>query len=149
MLSLIRGRRPDQIDSHADPMGKAGSMNGILYRISGTSPNPEARDVFVWCHDKVQDKYTLLGTGRIVGSSGGCAPPGISRGQYSVTVALTGGYSKDDIRVTDDKSGKEALSGFTVTPSSISGLGGSAEVIGSFPRSRDETKSCDAGGARR
>src|SRR4051794_21382736 len=122
-------------------------MNGTLCRVSGVDPNPDARDVFVWLHDRVRDTSTLLGTGRIVGSGSGSPPPGILKGQYSVTIVLTSD-SKENIRVTDDKSAE--LTDFTVTVGSASGSGGisgAAGFVTSFPGRDAQPR--NAGGGRR
>jgi hypothetical protein len=108
-------------------------MSVTVYRISGVDPNPDARDVFVWYHSKVTGEYTLLGTGRIVGAGSSSAPPGILTGQYTVTASLASDLSPSNICVTDDKSGQEFLSDFTVSPGFISGNDRSAGTIGLTP----------------
>jgi hypothetical protein len=90
------------------------SMSSNLCCVSGIDPDPEARDVFVWHHDRAAGKFVLLGTGRIVGSGGSFTPPGVPRGQYRVTFNLRPEVSTDDIHVTDDRSGNQFLSGVTV-----------------------------------
>ena len=90
-----------------------------VWVVSGIDPNPEAQDVFVWYHDRATDQYSLLGSGRIVGSAGSFVPPQVARGQYRVTVRAKEDVSSDDIRVTDDKSGKNFLSDVTITRQSI------------------------------
>jgi hypothetical protein len=100
-----------------ESVGARGASPGDkgLWVVSGIDPNPEARDVFVWHHDKATDQYSLLGSGRIVGGPGSVIPPQVVRGQYRVTVATKGGVSSDDIHVTDDKSGKNFLEDVTIT----------------------------------
>jgi hypothetical protein len=98
------------------------SPNDNLWAVSGVDPNPEARNVFVWYHDRLADKYILLGSGGIVGSGGSFVPPGIMKGQYRVIFLLTEEYSIEDIRVSDDIGGKklEFLSDATIAPASSS-----------------------------
>jgi hypothetical protein len=102
------------------PVGAVGaSPDNNLWVVSGIDPNPEAQDVFVWHHDRATDQYSLLGSGRIVGSAGSFVPPRVVRGQYRVTVSVRGNASSDDIHVTDDKSGKNFLPDVTITRHSV------------------------------
>ena len=100
-------------------VGAMGPGASSVWVISGIAPNSEAQDVFIWHHDRATDQYSLLGSGRIVGSAGSFVPPGVARGQYRVTVGAREGVSTDDIRVTDDESGKNFLSDVTITRQSI------------------------------
>jgi hypothetical protein len=94
---------------------------GAFCNVSGVDPNDGAKIVFVWHRDKGPEDYVLLGSGHVVGAIG--RPPGIQTGQFSVTFPLPPACSADDIVVTDNMSGKEALPGVTVTPCSpVSGL---------------------------
>jgi hypothetical protein len=108
-------------DGVTGSMGAMGaSLNDNVWSVSGVDPNPEARDVFVLCHDRLADKYTLLGSGRIVGSGDSFVPPGIKKGQFRVLFVLREEYSIEDIHVADDRSGTEFLSDITITPASTS-----------------------------
>ena len=68
-------------DRTTGPIGAMGaSPNDNIYAVSGVDPNGEARNVFVWYHDRLANKYILLGSGGIVGSGGSFVPPGIIEG---------------------------------------------------------------------
>jgi hypothetical protein len=90
---------------------------GSFFKVSGTDPNDGARIVFVWCREKGPDDYRLLGSGHVIGPDG-VRPPGISVGQFSVTLALPPGRSPDDVVVTDDTAGKVHLPDVIITPCS-------------------------------
>jgi hypothetical protein len=89
-------------------------MSNMICHVSGIDANPDARDVFVWCHDKVTGTNRLVVAGRVVGSGGGYVPPGVFKGQFRFTFILPGQYSTEDIRVTADKNGTRLLSNVTV-----------------------------------
>ena len=108
-------------DRTTGPIGAMGaSPNDNIYAVSGVDPNGEARNVFVWYHDRLANKYILLGSGGIVGSGGSFVPPGITKGQYRVIFLLQEEYSIEDIHVSDDKSGNKFLSDVTIGPASSS-----------------------------
>lgn len=92
-------------------------MNNAFYRASGVDPNDGAKIVYVWCRDKNQDSYTLIGSGYVVGGQAGL-PPGIRAGQFCVVFILPPGCSADTIVVTDDKNGKEFLPNVSIIPCS-------------------------------
>jgi hypothetical protein len=95
---------------------------GNFFNVSGIDPNDGAEIVFAWCRDKGLENCALLGSGNVVGPIG-ARPPGVVTGQFSVTFLLPPGCRADDVFVTDDKNGKEHLSGVTLTPcSGVSGL---------------------------
>jgi hypothetical protein len=94
-------------------------MSGAFFNVSGIDPNDGAKIVFVWCRAEGQPNYTLAGSGHVVGAGAGL-PPGIRVGQFSVTFQLPLGCSTDSVVVTDDKHGKEFLSGVTITHCSTS-----------------------------
>lgn len=98
-------------------------MSSAFFRASGIDSNEDADVVFVWCRNKGPDDYLLVGSGHIVRAKGRSLPNGISPGQYSVTFLLPFGCSAANVVVTDDKSGKETLTGVSVLPcSAIAGL---------------------------
>ena len=108
-------------DGVTSSIGATGATpNDGLWAVSGVDPNPEARNVFVWYHDRLSNKYILLGSGGIVGSGGSFVPPGIIKGQFRVIFLLTEEHAIEDIHVSDDKSGKEFLSDITIAPASTS-----------------------------
>jgi len=83
--------------------------------VSGADPDKKAKQVFVWRRDRVAGREILLGNGYVVGGDGGRAPPGISVGQYSVSVFVPDNCSAEDIFVTVDKEIKAPLPGAHVT----------------------------------
>lgn len=88
-------------------------MNGTFLNVSGIDPNDGASIVFVWCRNKDREDPLLLSSGHVVGA---IHPPGIAAGQFSVTFPLPPGYSANDVFVTRDEGGKQALSNVTVLP---------------------------------
>jgi len=88
----------------------------MFVNISGIDTNKDANSVFVWGRREGSQDYELLGSGQVVGSVPGGRPPGISIGQYSVTVLLPAACSESDVFVTDDRSGRERLSGVSIRP---------------------------------
>jgi hypothetical protein len=88
-------------------------MSGTYFNVSGIDPNENAETIFVRCRNGDPDDDILLGSGRVVG--GANLLPGIQVGQFSITFRLPGGCSADNIVVSRDKSGKEILSGVTLT----------------------------------
>jgi len=104
---------------------------GPFFNVSGIDSNDGAKIVFVWCRDpdKGPDDSRLVGSGHVVGADAP-RPPGISVGQFSVTLPLPPGCSADDIVVTDDKTGKDYLPNVTVTPCLvIAGLRSGGTII--------------------
>ena len=83
--------------------------------VSGIDYNEGASVVFVWCRPKETSDHTLLGAGHVVGAAPNCRPPGVSAGQFCVTLPLPAGCSVDDVFVTDDKRGPERLRGIRVS----------------------------------
>jgi hypothetical protein len=90
-------------------------MNGAFHNVSGIDPNGGASIVFVWCRSRDHEGPLLLSSGHVVGA---IRPPGIAEGQFSVTFPLPPGYSANDVVVTHDESGEQALSNITVVPCS-------------------------------
>jgi hypothetical protein len=88
---------------------------GTFVNVSGIDTNEGVNIVFVWGRRDSSQDYELLGSGHVVGSIRGGRPPGISIGQYSVTVLLPAASSVADIFVTDDRS-EERLAGVNVRP---------------------------------
>jgi hypothetical protein len=96
-------------------MTKATKMSSGYFNVSGIDQNEGAEHVFVRFRNGNSDDDILLGSGRVVGLGGCSLPPGIQVGQFSVTFLLPDGCSADNIVVSRDKSGKELLSGVTLT----------------------------------
>ena len=90
-------------------------MSSEYFNVSGIDPYEGAETVFVRCRNGYPDSDILLGSGRVVGVGGCSLLPGIQVGQFSITFLLPDGYSADHIVVSRDKSGKELLSGMTLT----------------------------------
>ena len=84
--------------------------------VSGIDRNKGATIVFAWCRNRGPEDFVLLGSGHVVPAFGNDLPPGILAGQYKVTFLMPPGCSVGDVFVTDDTSGRERLSGVTVTP---------------------------------
>jgi hypothetical protein len=107
-------------------------MSSTVCVVSGVYSKTDAKDILIWCIDKVTGKKILLGTGRSVGNGGDYVPPGVTKGQFRVTLILPGEYSTDDIHVTDDKGDSEFFSGVTiVTPGTVP-VGFSADATVTF-----------------
>jgi hypothetical protein len=96
-------------------------MSNAIFRASGVDPNDGAKIVYVWCRDKNQDSYTLIGSGYVVGAQAGL-PPGIRPGQFCVVFILPPGHSADTIVITDDTNGKEFLPNVSVIPCATSAV---------------------------
>ena len=90
-------------------------MSGEYFNVSGIDQYEGAENVFVRCRNGDPEGDILLGSGRVVGVGGCSLLPGIQVGQFSITFLLPDGCSADNIVVSRDKSGKELLSGVTIT----------------------------------
>jgi hypothetical protein len=88
-------------------------MSSAYFNVSGIDQSEDAETVFVRYRNGSPDDDILLASGRVVGR--GILLPGIKAGQFSVTFRLPEGRSADNIVVSRDKSGKELLSGVTLT----------------------------------
>ncbi len=104
-------------------------MNDAFYRVLGIDPSDEATFVYVWCRTGDLADYTLVGSGHVV--RGEALPPGITPGQFAVSILLPAGCSADSVVVTDDKNGDEHLSDVSVLPCSTP-LGLRPEVVARF-----------------
>lgn len=90
-------------------------MSSDYFNVSGVDQYEGAERVFVRYRNGNPDGDILLGSGRVVCVGVGILLPGIQVGQFSVTFLLPDGCSADNIVVSRDKSGKELLSGVTIT----------------------------------
>ena|ERR1700722_20582294 len=90
-------------------------MSSEYFNVSGVDPCEGAETVFVRYRNGYADGDTLLGSGRVIGVGGCSLLPGVQVGQFSVTFLLPNGCSADHIVVSRDESGKELLSGVTIT----------------------------------
>jgi hypothetical protein len=90
-------------------------MSSEYFNVSGIDPYEGAETVFVRYRNGYPDNDLLLGSGRVVGVGGCSLLPGVQVGQFSITFLLPDECSVDHIVVSRDKSGKELLSGVTLT----------------------------------
>ena len=88
-------------------------MSGAYFNVSGIDQSEDAGTVFVRYQNGNPDCDILLGSGRVVSSD--VLLPGIKVGQFSVTFRVPNGCSVDNVVLSRDKSGKELLSGVTLT----------------------------------
>lgn len=94
------------------------------FTVSGIDRNEGASIVFVMCRSAASDDYVQLAKGHIVGANGAYVPPGVQRGQYTVTFQLPVGCAPSNIVVADDKNAKAFLKDVKVSHCETSSGGG-------------------------